>query len=129
MLYMAMGILTALLVDSMYTLNSFNALRLSQMSQKVCYLLTSPEKSQQKPGNGSYNTDSHTPTGKNIPAILKPSTDSYSRSVPRWPFPSEDFWENQTDAPESGTSGGTATDTQKLSEKINDPIELWLSKM
>ena len=49
-----------------------------QMSKKS-YLLTSPEKFQQEPGSGFSNTDSVTPTGKNIAVILKKTSDSFSQ--------------------------------------------------
>lgn len=63
--------------------------------KKVPFLLTSPEKSQQEPGNGSSNTDSPTPTGKTIAAILQPKKDStsVSQTSVQFPFPKEDTLE------------------------------------
>ena len=49
--------------------------------RKECFLLTSPENVPQKDGNGSYNTDSPTPTGNRIPAILQKRTDLSSPLV------------------------------------------------
>jgi hypothetical protein len=72
------------------------------MAQKVCSLLTSPEKSQQEPGNGSSNTDSPTPTGNNTAVILQPRNGlslpwepqqpslSGASSERPWPFPKEE---------------------------------------
>lgn len=48
------------------------------MTQKS-FLLTSPEKFQQKPGNGSSNTDSPTPIGNHTSAILVPMVDWLSK--------------------------------------------------
>lgn len=46
------------------------------ITRKLCYLVTSQEKSQPNAGNGSSNTDSPTPIGKPIAAILRKPTDS-----------------------------------------------------
>lgn len=82
------------------------------MSQK-CYLLTSPEKFQQQHGNGSSNTDSHTPTGKTVAAILR----SLDASSSWWEIPKllvspwEDSLENQPQTKnENGLSGETVPD-------------------
>lgn len=49
--------------------------------RKVCFLVTSPDKSQPSAGDGSLPTDSHTPTGKRIAAILRKTTASSSPTV------------------------------------------------
>lgn len=60
--------------------------------KKPPYLLTSQEKFRRERGNGSCNTDSPTPTGKPIAAILQPKKDStsVSQTSVQFPFPKED---------------------------------------
>lgn len=60
------------------------------MPQKVCYLLTSPEKFQQQRGNGCSNTDSPSHTGKKMSAILQAPTASSSKSESPLRSPSGD---------------------------------------
>ena len=55
--------------------------KLKSMSQKVCYLLTSPEKFQTTHGNGCCNGASESNTGKKVSAILLPNNGSSSESV------------------------------------------------
>ena len=80
--------------------------------RKLPYLETSPEKFQQMLGNGSCNTDSPTPTGNRIAAILLPKKDSLSLTgVPSKP-PSDDTSESSKEQkpPENGSSTETSLD-------------------
>lgn len=95
------------------------------MSQKVCYLLTSQEKSPPQPGNGSCNMDSDTNTGKNIAAILKPKTGSYSHLEILSLAALADISENQTSEQGSGTAGATAIGTPNWSASM-DLTPYWL---
>lgn len=79
------------------------------MTQK-CYLLTSPEKFQQERGNGSSNTDSPTPTGKNVSAILKKKEDStYSWEIPRVQPLAKDDSSTKTEEEKNGSQGVDVT--------------------
>jgi len=93
------------------------------MSQKLCFLVTSPEKFQQPPSSGFYSMGSPGAIGKTKLATLLQKKDSSSSSVPprnfqlegtsetpsswEWPYPSERH--------ENGMFGEIPTDTQKLS--------------
>ena len=70
--------------------------------KKQCFLTTSQEKFQQKDGNGSSNTDSPTPTGKNTPAILLRTTDLYSLSGSQLNSLSEDHLKKINENGDSG---------------------------
>lgn len=54
--------------------------KLKSMSQKVCYLLISPEKFQIMHGNGCFNGASGSNTGKKVSAILLPNNGLSSES-------------------------------------------------
>jgi hypothetical protein len=82
------------------------------MAQKVCSLLTSPEKSQLLLTCGYYTSDSLTRIGKNIAAILKKSSDSYLQSVPPPNSASVDT-SGRNRGYGSGTCGETPTNTAK----------------
>ena len=93
------------------------------MAQKVCYLLTSPEKFQQQLSNGCSSGDSHIPTGKKPLATLLQKIGSSSKSANPWPFPLGDPLTREPEE-ESGTAGETPTDTQKSAEK-GVPLSWW----
>jgi hypothetical protein len=83
--------------------------------RKVPYLETSPEQFQQQDGNGFYNMDSHSPTGKNIAAILRPLPDSLSPTELPSKHPLADTLEQMMEKePENlrgnGDSGETSCD-------------------
>ena len=75
------------------------------MSQKVCYLLTSPEKFQQQHGNGCSNGASPSHTGKKVSAILLPTPASSSELET---LPSREESSNDQTPPWRSPSGGTS---------------------
>lgn len=92
------------------------------MAQKVCSLLTSPEKSQQTPGSGCSSTDSDIPTGKTVAAILKKKEGLYSQLEILSHSALAASFENQKkeqimQREESGMSGETATSTPRLLDR------------
>ena len=108
-----------------------------QMSQRVCYLLTSQQRFLDEHSNGSCNGNSPGVTGRKVSAILQAKTDSSSESASQeltqqelpatespWPFPSDATLVNQTNPRENGTSGEIATSTAKSWAQI-DPLSWW----
>jgi hypothetical protein len=78
------------LIVSVVVITALHAMQLGSKLRKFwmkkpqkCYLTTSPEKSQQKRGNGSSNMGSRIRIGNRIPAILRPMKGSYLPSVNR----------------------------------------------
>ena len=119
--------------------------RYEQMTKRS-YLLTSPETYQQEPGNGSSNMASDTHTGKNIAAILKKTSDSFSLSesqqtsqleglskvkklvaIQRYD-PTLDLYYTVYEPEESGTVTETLTRQPTSSEKQRQAIVLSLLK-
>ena len=92
------------------------------MSPKVCYLLTSPEKFQQLRGNGRCSKDSHTPTGKQVSAILRPKVDSFSESANLYNLALAGLLESRAERTMpndgSGMSGEILTSTVKLLDAV-----------
>ena len=80
--------------------------------RKLPYLETSPEKFQQMLGNGSCNTDSPTPTGSRIAAILLPKNVSSSPTEAQSKPPSDDTSESSKEQKlhENGSSTETSLD-------------------
>ena len=76
------------------------------MAQRVCYLLTSPEKFQQEDGNGSSNTASATSIGSRSSAGRRLISALCSRSVNLQSLPSVDIL-----ATKPATASGTPTET------------------
>ncbi len=92
-------------------------------------LMTSPEKSQAEPGNGSCNTDSATDTGNRTAAILRPKKDSSSQLVSQSTFQSDvmfPFPQKILSQGANGLSGGTPTKEAILSDLLNHPsLSAW----
>ena len=124
------------------------------MSQKVCYLLTSPEKFQQQLGNGCCNTDSPSHTGKKMSAILRPPPASSSKLANPSPSPSDvscrtvytllkdqgmcrishyneegDFLYSELRPLLNGLSGVTAIDTPKPLALTRESVLSWLKTL
>lgn len=99
------------------------------MAAKVCYLLTSPEKFQQMPGNGFSSTDSPGAIGKTVAAILRPNNDLSSELSQKETCNSAsvDMLEMPRTIIESGTSGETATNIAMCCNPNNQDVgwSLW----
>jgi hypothetical protein len=88
------------------------------IKKRIAFLETSPDKSQPSAGDGSSNTDSPTPTGRRIAAILKPKTDS---SLPMESL--SDFHKEEVSVWETANGSTTATDMLTVKLSVGNYLE------
>ena len=103
----------------------------SEQKTKKSFLTTSPDKFQQEHGNGSFNTECQSVTGKSIAAILKPTPASLFEleslsilaSAATWPFPKKEKSLDESGMPmETAMNEATSSENH---EPIPDELRLW----